>query len=103
MKNHVILPRPMVEKALGIKTSCLYQQMSDGLLPRPIKRSTRGVGWPSGEIEIIVQARISGASVDALRALTAGLVAARSTVAIPSSAPSTPSTPAARPASKRQP
>ena len=56
----------------------LYEHMADGLFPRPIKLGPKFVAWPENEVSAVIAARIAGKSAEAVRALVAELVAARS-------------------------
>lgn len=55
----------------------IYNQIRDGLFPRPVRIGTRAVGWPDYEVEAINAARIAGADNDTLRALVDRLHAKR--------------------------
>lgn len=60
----------------GRKSSWLYVQTADGLLPQPIK-SGRASLWIESEIDAVLAAEAAGASNDEIRALVQELVAAR--------------------------
>jgi prophage regulatory protein len=49
-----------VKLQLGISRSTCYLHINQGLLPKPISIGSRAVGWPSHEIDAILNARISG-------------------------------------------
>jgi len=49
MQNR-ILRRSQVEERIGLSRSSIYQMISDGEFPLPIKLGKRAVGW--SEIEI---------------------------------------------------
>lgn len=76
-----ILRIPRVLAETGDSRSKLYNDMSLGLMPRPIKIGARAVGLPSHEVEAINQARIAGKSQDDIRALVQRLEANRLQVA----------------------
>ena len=76
-----LMRRPAVEATTGIKRSALYQHVSKGTFPKPIRIGARAVAWPHHEVEAVVRARISGADDDAIRKLVAELHEARSQAA----------------------
>ena len=45
-----ILRRSQVEEQIGLSRSSIYQMMSEGAFPRPIKLGKRAVGWSEVEI-----------------------------------------------------
>jgi len=59
----------------------LYEQITDGLFPPPIKLSKRTNAWLDDEIEAIQTARIAGKSPTVIKALVVKLVASRSKAA----------------------
>jgi prophage regulatory protein len=67
---------PQVRSTTGDGTTKVYQDIQDGLLPRPVKRA-RSSYWPEHEIDAVVAARIAGRTDDQIRILVAELVAAR--------------------------
>ncbi len=72
-----LLRRPQVEALTGLKRATIYQRMTDGLLPRPVKVGVRVSGWPAREITAVNEALIRGASDDQIRTLVSDLVAQR--------------------------
>ena len=46
-----ILRRQEVEALFGISRSTIYQSMSEGRFPRPIKLGRRAVGWSKADLE----------------------------------------------------
>lgn len=44
------LRRPAVEEATGLKRSAIYDLMSKGKFPRPIKLTGKAVAWPESAI-----------------------------------------------------
>jgi len=68
-----MLRRRQVERELGVSRSAIYRQMLDGVLPRPVKVAPKRVGWIRAEVDAVCQARIAGASHDALRILVTQL------------------------------
>lgn len=53
----LILRRPAVEAKVGLSRSAIYMLMAKGLFPRPIKLSTRAVGWRAADIDAWLQSR----------------------------------------------
>ena len=62
---------------LGISRSSIYLQVSQGLLTKPIHIGLRAVGWPSNEIEAILNARIAGKTTAEIKALVRQLESQR--------------------------
>jgi prophage regulatory protein len=54
-----ILRRPDVEARTGLSRSTIYQLMSEGRFPRPIKLSKRAVGWYESAITRWLESRTS--------------------------------------------
>lgn len=63
------LRRQAVVDASGLPTSTLYNHISKGLWTRPVRLSTRCVGWPRHEVDRLLEARLRGASDDEVRSL----------------------------------
>jgi predicted DNA-binding transcriptional regulator AlpA len=57
-----MLPQISVQEHLGIKSSLLWDQIKAGVLPAPIKVSSRASRWPASEIAAVIRARIFGKS-----------------------------------------
>jgi prophage regulatory protein len=73
-----LIREPAVRQALGLRgVRSTYDQISSGLLPRPVSIGLRAKGWPISEIETIVAARVAGASTEEVRELVKGLVETR--------------------------
>ena len=53
----LILRRPAVEAKVGLSRSAIYLLMAKGLFPRPVKLSTRAVGWRAADIDAWLQSR----------------------------------------------
>ena len=53
------LRRRKVEETTGLSTSSIYDQMSKGLFPRPIKLSENRVAWLEDEVEAWMAERIA--------------------------------------------
>jgi prophage regulatory protein len=54
-----LLRRDEVKRRTGLSTSGLYQLMSTGHLPRPVKLTGGTVAWPEHEIEAFIRGRIA--------------------------------------------
>ena len=48
------------KESLGVSRSTFYLQINEGLITKPVQIGARAVGWPSNEIEAILNARIAG-------------------------------------------
>ncbi|MDW9902036.1 AlpA family phage regulatory protein [Sinorhizobium meliloti] len=53
-----ILRRDAVERATGLPRSTIYEKMSRGEFPKPIKISAKSVGWLESEIAAWQKSRI---------------------------------------------
>jgi prophage regulatory protein len=73
--NTLRLPR-LIDK-LSISRSSIYQHISQGLIPPPIKIGERSVVWVDGEIEQILSARIRGESTSAIKKIVVKIVSDR--------------------------
>ena len=58
------------------RSTCL-SQVSDKLLPPPIRIGARAVAWVESEVDTVLRARIEGRTPHQLRELVATIVAAR--------------------------
>lgn len=67
----------VAKERLGISRSTFYLQVSQGLITKPINVGLRAVGWPSDEIEAILNARITGKSIAEIKAMVADLESRR--------------------------
>jgi prophage regulatory protein len=72
-----ILHKPAVKAATGISNSTLYLHVKAGLFTPGVRLSSRSVGWPEGEVQAIVAARIAGKSEMDIKSLVNSLMAAR--------------------------
>ncbi len=54
----IILRRKQVERRTGLSRSTLYQKISQGTFPAPIRLSSQAVGWLSHEIDEWIEQRI---------------------------------------------
>jgi prophage regulatory protein len=57
--SKVILRLPQVLKITGLKRSSLYEKISKGEFPAPIKLGTRASGWIEEEVNNWISSRIS--------------------------------------------
>ncbi|MBB3288761.1 MULTISPECIES: AlpA family phage regulatory protein [unclassified Rhizobium] len=55
----IILRRNDVQRLTGLPRSTIYDRISKGTFPKPIKLSTRSVGWLETEIADWQKARIA--------------------------------------------
>jgi len=69
--------RPEVQARAGISRSTLYAQTSQGLWPKSLKIAARAVGWPSKEVDAVIEARIAGKTDEEIRLLVKNLEVAR--------------------------
>ena len=69
--------KPNVLSAIGFKASAAYEQINAGTLPPPVACGPRAKRFISDEIEAVVEARVTGATDEEVRALVKRLVAAR--------------------------
>lgn len=65
----------------GRSRSSHYQDIKDGLFPRPVQIGARAVGHPVNEVAAMNEARIAGQSDDEIRALVVKLEATRKAAA----------------------
>ncbi|MCL1916063.1 MAG: AlpA family transcriptional regulator [Desulfovibrionaceae bacterium] len=50
--------RKEVEALTGLSRSSIYAMMSNGNFPKPLKLSTRAVGWTSHDLEAWMESKI---------------------------------------------
>jgi prophage regulatory protein len=62
---------------IGFGRSTVYEHISDGTLPPPIRIGPKWSAWPSDEIDALLAARVAGWSDDQIRELVTRLVALR--------------------------
>lgn len=74
----IILRLPAVLKITGVSRSLIYQQITDGLWPKPIRISNRSVGWLETEVQALVQARVANLSPASIKQLVIDLSRKRS-------------------------
>jgi len=78
MSEIEILRLPAAMSAFGYRShASIYGNVKDGLLTKPINIGVRSVGWPRGEVQAVLEARIAGCSDDQIRALVDRLHAQR--------------------------
>lgn len=65
---------------LGLPKSTFYSQISEGLLPPPIRLGKRSVGWLESEINAVIRARIQNRSDDEIKVLVQCLVNERQSI-----------------------
>ncbi|HAE99932.1 MAG TPA: transcriptional regulator [Methylophilaceae bacterium] len=68
------------KESLGISRSTFYLQIAEGLITKPVQIGARAVGWPSNEIETILNARIAGKTSHEIKALVKELESLRANV-----------------------
>jgi prophage regulatory protein len=49
--SYRVMRRAEVEKAVGLSRSTIYDLMSRGQFPKPIKLGERAVGWRESDVE----------------------------------------------------
>ncbi len=57
------------KESFGVSRSTFYLQIAEGLITKPVQIGARAVGWPSNEIEAILNARIAGKTIAEIKAL----------------------------------
>lgn len=65
------------KESLGVSRSTFYLQIAEGLITKPVQIGARAVGWPSYEIQAIVNARIAGKTIAEIKALVRELESQR--------------------------
>ncbi len=60
---------PKLVSIIGLSRSSIYNQISENLLPSPISLGSRAVGWPSNEIDLVLDARLKAKSDEEIKAL----------------------------------
>lgn len=51
--------RPEVEKLTGLSRSTIYDLMGKGQFPRPVKLTSKAVGWPESAISKWLNSRVT--------------------------------------------
>jgi prophage regulatory protein len=62
---------------MGVRRTSIHEAVKDGTLTRPIRVTTRAVGWPENEVQAVIAARIAGKSKAEIQALVNTLHAQR--------------------------
>ena len=75
-----LLKKPTILKACGISKSTLHNRINDGLFPPSISLGARAVAWPSNEVESLINAQISGKTLEEIKLLVKVLVEKRKEV-----------------------
>lgn len=72
---------------MGFKSrSFVYEQLAEGILPKPIQFGERALRFPSTEIDAVIAARIAGKSKADIQALVAQLHTERTKAGMPAPA-----------------
>ena len=66
-----ILRRQQVQARTGLTRSTIYQKIAEGGFPKPVKLSSRAVGWLESDIQGWLQARVN-ASRSGVSGVTGG-------------------------------
>lgn len=78
MSDIEILRLAAVMSAFGYRSpASIYGCVNEGTLSKPVKINVRSVGWPRGEVQAVLEARIAGHSGDQIKALVQRLHAQR--------------------------
>ena len=78
MSEIEILRLPASMSAFGYRShASVYGNVKDGLLTKPVSIGARSVGWPRGEVQAVLEARIAGCTDEQIRALVDRLHAQR--------------------------
>lgn len=72
-----ILRLPLVKARTGRGRSSIYADIRAKLFISPVSIGARAVGWPAGEVDSLIAARIAGKSDAEIRSLVAKLESAR--------------------------
>lgn len=59
------------------RPASFYHASCEGLVPKSVKIGTRAVGWPTTEVQRIINARIAGRTNDEIKALVLQMHAER--------------------------
>ena len=83
LKRHTMEQRILrfhdVKIKSGFARSTIYKYIAKGLWTKPVRLTSRAVGWPAYEIDSLIAARISGKSEETIRLLVKELETARKT------------------------
>ncbi|MCC6922436.1 MAG: AlpA family transcriptional regulator [Nitrosomonas sp.] len=75
--QHKFLRFPDVKERTGYSRSTIYNRITEGLFPKPVKIGIRAAAWPDYEVDAINAARIASKSEDEIRTLVLKLETAR--------------------------
>ena len=68
---------PALIQMLGLSRSSIYGHIAQGLLTSPVRLGPRASGWPTAEIEAILDARIAGKTGPQIQEIVRSLIASR--------------------------
>lgn len=74
-----LLRLPSVIERVGLQRTAIYDRISSGLFPAPIKLGPRASVWPANEVDACNDAIIKGASHEEIKVLVEQLRAQRGT------------------------
>lgn len=57
VENDVVIDKPQVCRLVGLSRATIDRQVAKGYFPRPLKLSSRRVGWRRSQIETWLQGR----------------------------------------------
>lgn len=77
MDGFRLLRLPAVQERFGAARSSIYEAISNGVFPGPIKIGPQSSAWPSHEVDAVIAARIAGRSADEIRELVRRLTEER--------------------------
>ena len=64
LEAHRLLRREEVERLTGISRSTLYDMISKGVFPRPVRINARAVGWRVTEVVAWLESRPPASATD---------------------------------------
>lgn len=77
MMNNTLIRLPTVIARVGLQRTAIYDRISSGLFPAPVKLGTRTSVWPENEVDACNDAVIKGKSPDEIKTLVKQLQAQR--------------------------
>lgn len=57
MSTRILPIKPVLDRT-GLSRRTLYQEISNGRFPRPVRLAPRRVGWPEADVEAWLKERI---------------------------------------------
>ena len=81
MNDHTIIRFPTVIQRSGYARRTLYDRIQAGLWTKPIKLTKKAVGWPTYEVDQLIDAHIAGNSREQIQNLVKKLHADRRNLA----------------------